>query len=174
MRLFLSFILLLSVNFIDINAQNKQADSTRSKSSFFEDVDFGGGIQLSFGNGYTAIGVSPSAVYGFSDQWASGVSVTYLYVNENLYNFDYNIYGASTLVLYNPIEELQLNTEFEMLNVHQKNGEQKNQYWVPAWYVGAGYAISKRGTIGLRYDILFNKDKSVYRDALTPYVKFYF
>ena len=174
MRLFLSFILLLSVNFIGINAQNKQADSTRSKSSFFEDVDFGGGIQLSFGNGYTAIGVSPSAVYGFSDQWASGVSVTYLYVNENLYNFDYNIYGASTLVLYNPIEELQLNTEFEMLNVHQKNGEQKNQYWVPAWYVGAGYAISKRGTIGLRYDILFNKDKSVYRDALTPYVKFYF
>lgn len=174
MRLFLSFILLLSVNFIDINAQNKQADSTRSKSSFFEDVDFGGGIQLSFGNGYTAIGVSPSAVYGFSDQWASGVSVTYLYVNENLYNFDYNIYGASTLVLYNPIEELQLNTEFEMLNVHQKNGEQKNQYWVPAWYVGAGYAISKRGTIGLRYDILFDKDKSVYRDALTPYVKFYF
>ncbi len=174
MRLFLSFILLLSVNFIDINAQNKQADSTRSKSSFFEDLDFGGGIQLSFGNGYTAIGVSPSAVYGFSDQWASGVSVTYLYVNENLYNFDYNIYGASTLVLYNPIEELQLNTEFEMLNVHQKNGEQKNQYWVPAWYVGAGYAISKRGTIGLRYDILFDKDKSVYRDALTPYVKFYF
>jgi|JI10StandDraft_1071094.scaffolds.fasta_scaffold234769_2 long-subunit fatty acid transport protein len=174
MRLFLSFILLLSVNFIDINAQNKQADSTRSKSSFFEDVDFGGGIQLSFGNGYTAIGVSPSAVYGFSDQWAAGVSVTYLYVNENLYNFDYNIYGASTLVLYNPIEELQLNTEFEMLNVHQKNGEQKNQYWVPAWYVGAGYAISKRGTIGLRYDILFDKDKSVYRDALTPYVKFYF
>lgn len=174
MRLFLSFILLLSVNFIDINAQNEQADSTYSKSSFFKDVDFGGGIQLSIGNGYTAVGLSPSAVYGFSDQWAAGVSVTYLYVNENLYNFDYNIYGASTLLLYNPIEELQLNSEFEMLNVLQKNGEQKNQYWVPAWYVGAGYAISKRGTIGLRYDILFDKDKSVYRDALTPYVKFYY
>jgi long-subunit fatty acid transport protein len=174
MRLFLSFILLLSVNFIDIHAQNQQADSTRSKSPFFEDVDFGGGIQLSFGNGYTAIGVSPSAVYGFSDQWAAGISVSYLYVNDNLYNFDYNIYGGSSLVMYNPIEELQLNTEFEMLHVNQKNSDQNNQYWVPAWYVGAGYAISKRGTIGLRYDLLFDKDRSVYRDALTPYVKFYF
>jgi long-subunit fatty acid transport protein len=174
MRLFLSFVLLLSVNFIDIHAQNEQADSTRSKSSFFEDVDFGGGIQLSFGNGYTAVGVSPSAVYGFSDQWAAGISVSYLYVNDNLYNFDYNIYGGSSLVMFNPIEELQLNTEFEMLHVNQKNSDQNNQYWVPAWYVGAGYAISKRGTIGLRYDILFDKDKSVYRDALTPYVKFYF
>lgn len=174
MRLFLSFILLLSVNFMDLNAQNKQADSTRSKSSFFEDVDFGGGIQLSFGNGYTAVGLSPSAVYGFSDQWAAGIGVSYLYVNDNLYNFDYNIYGGSSLVMFNPIEELQLNTEFEMLHVNQKNSDQNNQYWVPAWYVGAGYAISKRGTIGLRYDILFDKDKSVYRDALTPYVKFYF
>jgi long-subunit fatty acid transport protein len=174
MRLFLSFVLLLSVNFIDIYAQNEQADSTRSKSSFFEDVDFGGGIQLSFGNGYTAVGVSPSAVYGFSDQWAAGISVSYLYVNDNLYNFDYNIYGGSSLVMFNPIEELQLNTEFEMLHVNQKNSDQNNQYWVPAWYVGAGYAISKRGTIGLRYDILFDKDRSVYRDALTPYVKFYF
>lgn len=174
MKRFLLILIFFSGFSVQLISQNEQADSTRSKNSFFEDVDFGGGIQLSIGNGYTAVGLSPSAVYGFSDQWASGVSVTYLYVNENLYNFDYNIYGASTLVLFNPIEELQLNTEFEMLNVHQKNGEQKNQYWVPAWYVGAGYAISKRGTIGLRYDILFDKDKSVYRDAITPYVKFYF
>jgi long-subunit fatty acid transport protein len=149
-------------------------DSTKTRSDFRDKVHFGGGVQLSFGNAYTAVGISPSVIYDFSEKWAGGIGVSYLYVNDNIYNYDYNVLGGSTNLLYNPIEEIQLHTEFEMLKVNQKSQIENNKYWVPAWYVGVGYAISKRGAIGLRYDILWEKDKSIYKDALTPYIRFYF
>jgi long-subunit fatty acid transport protein len=173
MRFVLIFLFSLIIAMDSTYAQKTQ-DSIQTKSKISDKLHFGGGFQLSFGNKYTAIGISPSVIYELTEKWASGMSVSYLYVNDGYYNYNYNIFGGSTLVMYNPIEFLQLNTEFEMLNVHRKNSIDNEVYWVPALYVGAGYAISKYGTIGVRYDFLWDENKSIYKDALTPYVKFYF
>jgi hypothetical protein len=46
-------------------------------------------------------------------------------------------------------------------------------YWNTALYVGAGYR-NGNVTLGARYNLLFDKDKSIYSDALMPFVRFYF
>ena len=91
----------------------KVADIDNEKSDFWKNVRFGGGIQLSIGNGYTTIGVSPSAIYEVSDKFATGLGVSYLYSRYKLQDLSYNVYGVSALALYNPIKGIQLSTEFE-------------------------------------------------------------
>lgn len=162
------FIVIFSFS---LNAQ-QQTDSTKTNHLLFEKMHFGGSIQLSFGNSYTVVGVSPSVIYEISDKWAGGVSMSYIYLDDNLNN--YTILGGSGLVLYNPIEEFQLHTEFENLRVRMHNSEMSDIYWVPAWYVGVGYSVGKHGSVGIRYDLLWDENKSIYNDALTPYVRFYF
>ena len=164
---------LLFLSILPVFAQQEK-DSVQEENLFKEKIHFGGGLQLSIGNGYTTVGVSPSAVYEFSDKWAGGVSASYIYIHDKYYDFDYSIFGGSTLLLYNPIKELQLNTELEYLRVNRIRNAVKENYWVPAWYVGVGYTINKLGAIGVRYDLLWQEDKSIYRDALTPYVRIYF
>lgn len=166
----LSFFICFSfLTFLSVFAQETK-DNVKSKDK----IHFGGGIQLSFGNAYTAVGVSPSVVYDISDQWASGIGATYLYVNDKFHKMNYNVVGGSALVLFNPIKQIQLNTEFEYLHIKKNYTIENDQYWLPAWYIGVGYNIGKRGSMGVRYDVLWDKEKSIYNDALTPYFKFYF
>lgn len=170
---FIFYSSLLLLNFWSTFAQDTE-DKTEDKDKLKDRIHFGGGVQLSFGNAYTAVGVSPSAIYDISDSWATGVGASYLYANDKRYNMNYNVLGGSALVLFNPIEQMQLNTEFEYLHIKKNNNMDNEKYWLPALYVGVGYNISKRGTLGIRYDLLWDKDKSIYNNALMPYFKFYF
>ncbi len=150
-------------------------DTTSEEETFWKRVRFGGGIQLSIGSSYTAIGVSPSAIYEVSDKFAAGLGVSYLYSKHKLYDTKYNVYGASVLALYNPIKEFQLSTEFEQLNVTENNGSTKNSYWLPAWYLGAAYSMGRHAAVGIRYDVLYDEDnRNVYDSAFTPFVRIYF
>jgi hypothetical protein len=149
-------------------------DTTQTKSKFWKDVHFGGGIQLGISNAQTTVGVSPSAIYNFSDKFAAGVSVSYLYSKLKYSDINYNIWGGSALALYNPIKALQLSTEFEQQNVILKIGDQTDSYWVPALYGGLAYRMGKYSSMGVRYDFLFEKDKSIYDSAFTPFVRLYF
>jgi len=148
--------------------------STTEKDTFWKRVRFGGGIQLSIGNSYTTIGVSPSAIYEVSDQFAAGIGASYLYSKHKLNDIKYNVYGASVLGLYNPIKEFQLSTEFEELNVNENYAGVKNSYWLPAWYLGVAYSMGRHVAVGIRYDVLFDEDKSIYDSAFTPFVRVYF
>lgn len=152
----------------------KATDIANEKSEFWENVRFGGGIQLSIGNGYTTIGVSPSAIYEISDKFATGVGVSYLYSRYKLQDLTYNVYGVSALALYNPIKEIQLSIEFEELSVNQKIGEDTSSYWLPALYIGAAYSMGRRAAIGMRYDVLYDEQKSIYDSAFTPFIRVYF
>jgi hypothetical protein len=46
-------------------------------------------------------------------------------------------------------------------------------YWNTGLYVGAGYRHGNL-TLGARYNLLFDKDKSSNNDALMPFVRLYF
>jgi hypothetical protein len=46
-------------------------------------------------------------------------------------------------------------------------------FWNTGLFLGAGYR-AQNVTIGARYNVLFDKDKSVYSDALMPFVRVYF
>ena len=153
-----------------------QSNSTSTNSDFWNHVRFGGGIGLSFGDGYFSGTVAPSAIYQFDDKFSLGLGLSgSYYKRKNLYKS--TVFGGSVIGLFNPIREIQLSSEFEQLNVNRKfennlNLEDDN-YWYPALFLGAGYR-SGNFTVGVRYDVLYDEDKSIYADPWMPFIRVYF
>jgi hypothetical protein len=152
-----------------------QQNSYRSTSSddFWEKVQFGGGIGLSFGSGYTDIALSPSAIYNFNETFALGMSLQGGYISSKNYYKSYT-YGGSLIGLINPIPQIQLSAELEQLRINTDYIHlESDNFWNTALYLGAGYR-SGNVTIGARYDVLHDDNKSIYSDAFMPFVRVYF
>ena len=145
-------------------------------SEFWSHVSFGGGIGLSFGDGFFSGTLAPSAIYNFNDQVALGVGLNGTY-NSLEDNYNSTIIGGSLLSLYNVIPEIQLSAEFEQLNVTRNYDDRLNlsneNYWYPALFLGAGFR-SNNFTVGIRYDVLYDERQSIYANAWAPFVRVYF
>ncbi len=142
---------------------------------FWKHVRFGGGLGLSFGDGFFSGTVAPSAIYQFNSRFAAGVGLNFTYNKQDDF-FRSTIFGGSTIGLFNPIPELQLSSEFEMLNVNRKfeNSTFENDtYWYPALFMGLGYRTNNI-TVGIRYDLLYDRDKSIYADPWAPFFRVFF
>lgn len=158
---------------LSLNAQEKT-------NKFWENVRFGGGIGLSFGDGFFSGTLAPSAIYRFNPHFALGLGLNGTYNSRKNY-YKSTIVGGSIIGLYHPIKELQISTEFEELNVNRKwenhlNIEDEN-YWYPALFIGAGYRLNTgrlSTVIGVRYDVLYDKDKSIYANPWMPFIRVYF
>ena len=170
------FLTVLIVFFsAQLSAQN-QGSNFKSSNDFWQKVQFGGGLGLSFGNRYTDIFVSPSAIYNVNEYFAVGLGAQYTYVKQkDVYNS--NLYGGSLITLFNPIPEIQLSAELEQLRVNVKgigsNDGFSNNFWNTGLFLGAGYR-NGNVTIGARYNVLHDDNKSAYSDAFMPFVRFYF
>lgn len=165
---FAILIILSTVSF----CQNTNSNS----DDFWSHVRFGGGIGFSFGNGLFSGTLAPSAIYEFNPQFALGVGLSGTY-NSRKDFYNSTIFGGSVLGLFNPIRKIQISGEFEELNVH-RNWEDAlemtdQNYWYPALFFGIGYHIQNI-TLGIRYDLLFDEDKSIYADPWIPFVRVYF
>ena len=166
-KIFIALFFLLSLNIVHGQNDNLQFDSH---------IRLGGGIGLSFGDGFFSGSLSPSAIYQFDEQFALGLGLTGAYSSfKNRYSS--TIVGGSVIGLYNVIPEIQLSAEFEELNVtrkYQYDGlNARENYWYPALFIGAGFH-SRNFTIGIRYDVLYNGQKSIYANAYAPFVRVYF
>lgn len=148
----------------------------QNKNDFWNHVRFGGGIGLSFGNGFFSGTLAPSAIYEFDHQFALGLGLNGTY-NESKNYYKSSIFGGSIVGLFNPIEVVQLSAEFEELNVNRKwdnyLGFENENYWYPALFVGGGYR-TQNVTVGIRFDLLYNKNKSIYADPWMPFIRVYF
>ena len=166
----ISFLLLFFLAASNLSAQEE------IRSQFWSQVRFGGGIGLSFGNGFFSGTLAPSAIYQFNEQFAMGVGLNGTY-NSFRNNYSSTIVGGSVITLFNVIPAIQLSAEFEQLNVSRKYddflGIEDENYWYPALFLGAGYSNGPV-TIGVRYDVLFDEGRSVYADALIPFVRVFF
>ena len=154
----------------------RQAVTLNQQDDFWKNVQFGGGLGLSIGSGYTDISISPSAIYNINSTVAVGTALQFGYTSsKNLYTS--TIYGASLIGLINPIPEIQLSTELEEINVNTNyksyGGNNSSSFWNTSLYLGAGYR-SGNVTIGVRYNVLFDKNKSYYNDPFMPFVRVYF
>lgn len=152
------------------NAQN-----SGYPGSFWDNVRFGGGIGLGFTNGGFNGSISPSAIYQFNEQFASGASLNFNYAK---FNDDKLLaYGGSILALYDPIPFLQISGELEQLRINREfdNGTTRweHNYWSPALFMGIGY-VNRNFTVGIRYDVLYDNSKSIYANAWMPFVRVYF
>lgn len=137
---------------------------------------FGGGIGLSFGDGFFSGSLAPSGIYQFNEKFALGGGLNGTYNSlKNSYNS--TIVGASAIALYNVIPAIQISSEFEELNVTRRyeydGSNYRENYWIPGLFLGVGFH-SRNVTVGIRYDVLYNKNKSIYADAYAPFVRVYF
>ncbi|MEY8849711.1 alpha-ketoglutarate decarboxylase [Psychroserpens sp. XS_ASV72] len=150
-----------------------QEDTTKNK--FWSKVRFGGAVGLSFGDGFFSGTLAPSAIYQFNSKFAAGLGLNGTY-NKQKDFFKSTIFGASVLGLYNPIPELQVSTEFEELHVNrtfENPNFEDDKYWYPALFVGLGYR-NRNVTFGIRYDLLYDRNKSIYADPWIPFVRVFF
>ncbi|MBA4317507.1 MAG: hypothetical protein C0412_03815 [Flavobacterium sp.] len=173
LRPFLILVFLFS--FHHLSAQG-QTNTPSQQNDFWRNVQFGGGIGMSFGTGYTDITISPSAIYNINSIVAVGTALQFGYVSSKN-NYTSALYGASLIGLINPIPQVQLSVELEEINVntdYQYYGANVSEsFWNTALYLGAGYRTGNV-TVGIRYDILFDDNRSYYSDAFMPFVRVYF
>ena len=152
-----------------------QETTQKQKSDFWKHVRFGGGIGLSTSNGIFSATLAPSAIYQFDNAFALGIGISGSYLSrKNI--FKSTIIGGSLIGLYNPINEIQLSGELEQNNVSRNYNDtaiKDENYWSPALFLGAGFR-TRNITIGVKYDVLYNKDKSIYADPWMPFIRVYF
>ncbi len=158
---------------VSISAQ----DGDKYSGDFWSRVQYGGGLGLSIGSDYTDITIAPSAIYNFNQYFAAGIGLTGSYVKVKNFYSSY-IYGGSIIGIFTPFQQLQLSTELEQVRVNNEfdlgmNPNVQNNFWNTALYLGAGYNTGNV-TIGVRYNVLFDKEKYVYSEAFMPFVRVYF
>ena len=158
-----TIILICACTLIGFSQENK-------KAAFWDNVQFGGGLNVGISNNSTTIGISPSAIYNVNDKFGTGVGVSYLYSKYKNSSDPLSAYGASILALYKPFEGAQLSSEFEQSFIKVANTSRS----VPALYLGAGYNLGRNVSAGVRYDVLYDKDKSLFASPLTPFFRVYF
>ncbi len=164
------FLFFLFIGFSSIG-QNYQ-----TKSNFWNNVHYGGGLGLGFTNGGFNGSVSPSAIYQVNEQFATGVSLNFNYAK---FNEDKLLaYGGSVITLFNPVPLLQLSGELEQLRINRTISniglnDIEDNYWSPALFLGLGYS-NQNVTFGIRYDVLYDDNKSIYANAWMPFVRVYF
>ncbi len=174
----LTRVMLLIVLFLQTtvaSAQEKPLPKAKT-GAFWENVQFGGGLGLGIGNGYTNITVAPSAIYNFNEYIALGTGIQYSYLKQKNY-YSSNVFGASLIGLFNPIEEVQLSLEVEETNVNNRyfdlGGNLNRSFWNTGLYLGGGYRQDNI-IVGGRINVLFDKEKDIYGSAFMPFVRVFF
>jgi hypothetical protein len=165
-------ILLFLLFFIPASAQGPTS-TTNTPNNFWRNVQFGGGIGLNFSSGYTDVFLAPSAIYNLNSIVALGTGLNLNYVASSHY-YSSLVYGISTLVLINPIQEIQFSVGLNESRVNYKEegfGNYSEDYWNTSLILGAGYRTGNV-TIGIGYNVLRNDRYDT--EPLVPFVRAYF
>ena len=161
---------------------SQQDTIPKTRSVFWQKVQFGGGLGLAVGNGFTNISLSPTGYYNFDKTFAVGVGLTGSYVaqeqnpsNFNSIGYKSTIFGGSIIGLLHPIEEIQLSAEVEQLKVTRNFDEFLNDdtFWNTALFLGAGYR-AQNVTLGVKYNVLHKDNNQVYSQAWLPFIRIMF
>ncbi|MBM1104526.1 alpha-ketoglutarate decarboxylase [Aurantibacter crassamenti] len=177
-RLSIQLVLILAAFFISVNssAQTTEIMVADSASVVDKRLKFGCGFGLSFVGG-TNITLSPNLMYSVSNQVSIGAGVQGSYTSiKDLQNT--TTFGGNVIAQYNPIPMMTTLLEFAQLKVNTKTetvtGEVEQDYWDSALFVGLGLNVSKNIIIGAKYNLLYDKDESVYTSPILPFVNISF
>ena len=149
------------------------ADSTFQKPSNWK---IGIGFGLNFVGG-TNISLAPNLFYNASDKVTFGVGLQYNYSGiKDLRKT--STFGGSVITMYSPIKKITTLIELAELNVSATSytdvGKIKNNYWDTALFIGAGFNITEKISLGAKYNMLYKKDESVYTSPIIPFVNISF
>ena len=173
LNLFKPLIVLVFLFHFDTISSQTSSYLNKSPNSFWKNVQFGGGLGLNFSSGYTDIFLAPSGIYNLNPIVALGAGLNLNYVSSKNY-YSSSVYGISSIVLINPIPEIQLSV---VLNESRVNYQEKGfgnfseNYWDTSLVLGAGYRTGNV-TIGIGYNVLQNDRYA--SDPFVPFVRAYF
>ena len=138
----------------------------RSGGSAADNVYFGGGFGLSFATNYTAISASPLVGYKITDEFSSGIRLTYQYVSDRrISDFEYTLsnYGGGPFARYLVSDRYFAHTEYEYLSFeyvgsfNPSTGEYNTEReGYNAWWIGAGYIEPVGSNAGFFVLALYN------------------
>lgn len=150
-------------------------DAPNQKSNFWDKVQYGGGFGLSFGDDDFQVALSPSAVYRPNPYVAYGPGLLFSYQDNDF--FSSTLYGASAIVLVDPIANVQLSAEVEQLFGSRSGNNgfviEDDDINNTALFLGGGYNFNGI-SIGARYNVLFDDDDGIFAQAWQPFVRVYF
>jgi len=174
--IFQKSIILIILILLSTSLSFSQNINNQQGSEFWRNVRYGGGIGLSFGNGFFSGTLAPAAIYDFQNApFSLGLGLNGTYNSQkNVSNS--TIIGGSVIGLFNPIRDIQASLEFEQLNVSRNFEDDQfldDNYWYPALFVGIGY-MTGNVAFGIRYDLLYDSEKSIYANAYAPFVRVFF
>lgn len=174
---FKTVILFLGIITFFCNELSAQEDLDTTPSDFWRNVQFGGGLGLSFGDGFFSGTVAPQAIYNFNDQFGLGLGLNGT-INNLKNRYKSTIIGGSIIGIFSPFPEAQLSAEFEQLNINRNFDEDfvsntDDNFWNSALFMGLGYNAGNL-IFGIRYDVLYDESKSIYADPWVPFVRFWF
>lgn len=169
--------ILISMLFYTSIIFGQNTNTAKQKSDFWEHVQFGGAVALNFGTNYTEVTLAPGAIYNFNQYFALGTGLQGTFIKSKG-SYDSQIFGVNVIGLFNPISQIQLSAEIEELHINYTENVSpgvtfKDNYWNTGVFLGAGYR-SGNATIGVRYNVTFNRDRNIYADAWMPFVRVYF
>ena len=161
-------VLIFAMNMFCVVAQPSNSGEKQNKKFNKEDLRFGGNLGLNFGL-YTYLEITPTVSYLFSEKFACGIGVTYIYYkyNDLHYPYETSIFGGSLFERFYITENIFQHAELEVLNYEvpsiniTNNQLEFERKFVPALNIGAGYQSSNlmRGTYVLcLYNILYGLD----------------
>ena len=156
-------------------AQPTSAQTSLPGESFWSNVRFGGSVGANFSNGNFSGYLAPKAVYDFNRYTSAGVGLAGSYTNASRFNA-FSLAG-SLIGLLRPTQNIQLSAEFEENYVSRQlnldGASIDESYYYPALFIGVGYTTGNV-TAGVRYDVLYDDQTSIYANAFMPFVSFYF
>lgn len=133
---------------------------------------FGCGFGLNFVGG-TSLSLSPNVNYLVSEKVSIGVGLQGNYISIKDVQSTTTI-GGNIIAQYMPVRILTTLLEFSQLNVSTKRetlaGEVKDDFWESALFVGAGLNVSRNISLGIKYNLLYDSDESVYTSPILPFV----
>jgi hypothetical protein len=140
MKTRITLLLLCAICVLGAEAQYK-----RQKAGGSDRVYFGGGFGLSVGTDVTAISAMPMVGYKWTDEFSTGVSVIYQYVNWKSIDYSTSNYGGSVFTRYIIMDSYFAHAEFEHLRYERvfvnSSGDitQKQRLGNNALLLGGGY-----------------------------------
>lgn len=135
-------------------------------------LKFGCGVGVNFVGG-TNLSLSPNATYSLSKSVSVGGGIQASYAAlKNIQNT--TTFGLNLLGNYNPIKQILTTLEFAQLKVNSTNETTPEKitrnFWESILFIGAGYNINSKISIGAKYNMLYKEEKSVYTSAIVPFV----
>lgn len=179
-KLFLKAFLVIGTLILTANVYSQNAVTVAADSIIKEEkrLKIGVGFGLNF-VGATNISLSPNLSYKVSDKISFGAGIQGSY--SSIKNFqNTTTIGGNLITVYSPIQKISLLLEFVELNVSTKTEqtetapEIKNNYWDTALFIGAGFNITRKISVGAKYNMLYDENESVYTSAVIPFVNITF